>query len=365
MCTDTEEYLDLKEKYNAFRDGINTGKNNFEEFRKCAMEACKYEQKYGKEDPEILYMIGDYYFIEKEFQRSLEYFKQAYEINKEESRGLLAIGHCLFKLEKIDEAQKILEDYCKVEKEHGFALTLLGCIHYYKNELILAKKYFIKSRGYDVNKSNRYIKKIDRELKCGIVNKKKKLENNGIHIKSKGILSWIYSGLGQKFIEIMIYVGVIGWMLCSGIFKLLLFLPSVIYRKIRGIDFKKIERVCDFIGLKEGSVITIELKDKYTTQFYLLHHKNGGVAKKYEILEENEIDEQNLWQQVIGQLNYSLVEENDLFIFFDKKLSQVDQHRASKHKLKLLNIEMSICQKIVDTIEDGNIIKINKIFIRL
>ncbi|MHC1750587.1 MAG: hypothetical protein AB9856_20140 [Cellulosilyticaceae bacterium] len=96
MCTDTEEYLDLKEKYNAFRDGINTGKNNFEEFRKCAMEACKYEQKYGKEDPEILYMIGDYYFIEKKFQRSLEYFKQAYEINKEESRGLLAIGHCLF-----------------------------------------------------------------------------------------------------------------------------------------------------------------------------------------------------------------------------------------------------------------------------
>lgn len=362
---DFQEYLDLKAAYEAFKDENNVRRNNFEEFRKCVMAARKYEQKYGEEDAELLYMIGEYYFIEKEFQKSLEYFKKAYELGPEENRRLLAIGHCLFKLKRVDEAQEILEKYCALEKEHGLALSLLGRIYYYKNELILARKYFIKSRYYDVDTSKQYIKKIDKELKYGIVNKHKKLENEGIHLKSNGILAWIYKALGEKCIKIILYIGVIGWMLCSSVIKLLLWIPRFMNRRIKHIEFKKVENLSDFIELKEGSIIEIKLEDKYTTQFYLMQKKNGSIDKKYEILEEKEIDENSLWEKVIGQLYYAIVDEENLFVFFDKKFLQGDQHRVSRHKLKLFNMEMRIGEKIAGDIWEEDIMSIDRIFIRL
>ncbi|GEM_PF-2728727 len=143
-----EKYLSLrKQGYEALES------NDYYEAQECLLSAYEI----FKQDAELLKLIGAFYFQIRDLDKSLEFYKLAFEINKSDLHAALYIGNILTIKLYFSEALPYVEMYLAANSNDVVALNNIGYCYYFTGNLLKAKKSF--KRLLEFQPKNRGIKK--------------------------------------------------------------------------------------------------------------------------------------------------------------------------------------------------------------
>ena len=143
------------EKYLSLRDqGCKALKNrDYYEAQECLLSAYEI----FKHDAELLKLIGAFYFEIRDLDKSLKFYKLAFEINKSDLDAALYIGNILTIKLYFSEALPYVEMYLAANSNNVVALNNIGYCYYFTGNLIKAKESF--KRLLEFQPKNRGIKK--------------------------------------------------------------------------------------------------------------------------------------------------------------------------------------------------------------
>lgn len=143
------------EKYLSLRDqGCKALKNrDYYEAQECLLSAYEI----FKHDAELLKLIGAFYFEIRNLDKSLKFYKLAFEINKSDLDAALYIGNILTIKLCFPEALPYVEMCLAANSNNVVVLNNIGYCYYFTGDLIKAKESF--KRLLEFQPKNRGIKK--------------------------------------------------------------------------------------------------------------------------------------------------------------------------------------------------------------
>lgn len=120
-----------------------------------------------KEDPELLRLIGNFYYTNGHLDKALEFAKAAFNINNLDLDSAFLIGKILEEKGNFNEALPYLKWDLSFNKDDKSALNYIGYCYYYTGELLLAKESFerLLSLQYYNKSIEKYLKNIELRLK--------------------------------------------------------------------------------------------------------------------------------------------------------------------------------------------------------
>ncbi len=152
-----DEYLPIRQK--AYEE---LEKKNYSSTQKYLLLAYDI----FKHDPELLRLIGYFYYDNGHLAKALEFSREAFDTNDSDFDSSLLIGKILEESGRFNEALPYLEWYLSFNKDDELALNCIGYCYYYTNDLLRAKESFQKSLGlrYDNKTIQKYLKNIELRL---------------------------------------------------------------------------------------------------------------------------------------------------------------------------------------------------------
>lgn len=119
-----------------------------------------------KDDPELLRLIGSYYYDYYDFDNSYKFFKSAFELNPNDLESSLYIGNILTREKKFKDAIIYLELSLSLYVDNVGLLLYMAYCCYYTEEYLKAKEFFsrVLSLENDNKIASKYLKNIESKL---------------------------------------------------------------------------------------------------------------------------------------------------------------------------------------------------------
>jgi tetratricopeptide (TPR) repeat protein len=144
---------------------------------------------------------GDIFFDEKRFQKALETYKKALEVEPENIDALICCGLCYRNLEEYDKAIEYYDNALEIEPDNKTALNNIGYVLECKGKIEEAIEYYNKSLEVDpnydmplVNLTKIYLDRKD--YKSAI-----KVYKNALEVDPINTANWIDLGRAYRFME--------------------------------------------------------------------------------------------------------------------------------------------------------------------
>lgn len=119
-----------------------------------------------KYDAELLKLIGDFYYKVGDFDKSLDFLKQAFEIDKVDLKVACYIGHILAVKRCYAEALPYLELYLSSNIDDEMALNNIGYCYYFTNNFLKSKESFLRLLKFQPKNigAKKYLRNIEAKL---------------------------------------------------------------------------------------------------------------------------------------------------------------------------------------------------------
>lgn len=170
-----EKYLSLR------KQGCEALKSrDYYEAQECLLSAYEI----FTHDAELLKLIGEFYYEIRDLDKSLEFYKLAFEIDKFDLKTAFSIGNTLGNMGRFADALPYIELYLASNNKDEEALNNIGYYYYFTGNLVKAKENFERLLGFQPNNRGikKYLKNIEakldgknvKTLKLRVYNPKKK-----------------------------------------------------------------------------------------------------------------------------------------------------------------------------------------------
>jgi tetratricopeptide (TPR) repeat protein len=308
-------------------------------------------------DGELLKLIGEFYYKTGDLDKSLEFYKLAFEINKSDLDASLWIGTILWRQYHFSEALPYVEIYLSTNDNDIMTLNNIGYCYYFAGNLVKAKESF--KRALELQPKNKRIKKcimtIEAELEGKNVKplklKKRKPRKKRI-IKKKNKRQKSESSMEKSRTRLIAI-----FMVLVVVFLALDFASNdpaddntteeaMEYRdEVYDEDetvFKNIRTRDDFHSVEYFINLRIYLDKVIPTNYFKLSEKFEGKT----IVSQKEIEVNNLQDTIESQLFVGIFDDGAT-LFTDKNYKKDTINKNAKYK-----IEGAMCKIDTDILED-------------
>ncbi|MEW9095435.1 MAG: hypothetical protein AB2417_10180 [Clostridiaceae bacterium] len=359
-----EKYLSLRHQgYEALKI------RDYYEARECLFLA------YGifTHDGELLKLIGEFYYKTGDLDKSLEFYKLSFEINKSDLDVALWIGSILGRKNFYVEALPYFEICLSVNSNDLVALNSIAYCYYFTGNLIKAKYYF--ERVLELQPKNKRIKKcimtIEAELEGKNV-KPLKLKKRNPHkkkiVKKKNKKQKTKSSMKKARIRVIIIFAILA--ILSYTLSFIFNKPvddnateeAIEYQdKTDGRDeiiydedetvFKNIKTRDDLRSVDEYINLRIYLDKVIPTNYFKLSEEFKGKT----IVSQTEIKDNNLRDKIESQLFVGIFGDGAT-LFTDKNYKKDTVDKNAKYKIEgaMCRIDKEISEDIKTKFETHN-----------
>ena len=130
-----------------------------------AREELEKAYALAPDDPMICFEYGNFFFLERNYQKALDLYNKAIKINPAQTEYFIAKAVLMNNIQKFDEAINILKPLADRQNKHPQVLYTLAWAYLQKDDLIESKKilekYILEGRS-DIEMLNLYVVILDR-----------------------------------------------------------------------------------------------------------------------------------------------------------------------------------------------------------
>lgn len=292
-------------------------------------------------DEELLKVLGEFYYKIGDLEKSLEFFKLAFKIDKFDLKPALFIGNILGSMGRFTEALPYVELYLASNNDDEVALNNIGYCYYFTGNLIQARERF--KRLLELQPKNRRIKKYLKNIDAKLEGKNiKTLKFRGHKIRKKKVIKKKETKTRTKVIIILVILPAIFFKL-NFMFKT----PVNTNDTEKNTQFQSNNNKQNEIPNEDETVFkTIRTREDLRKVDYWInlriylhevkptdYFKISGKFKGKNILSKKEIEDNKLQEKIESKI-YVGIFDTIAVLFADKNYKEDAANKNAKYKLE-------------------------------